>query len=141
MAGRYMTDGEIITSYRQAKSPARQISTLAQLNAIPRSKVEDILIAAGFKIKRKPNPFRDELNNDGKTRTCRQWTAADDRTLIRMVKEGKTIKEICAKLKRATSSVCERRRLLKAEGRYDSNGQAEKRKRPASAGTDTSREK
>ena len=117
MAGRYMTDGEIITSYRQAKSPARQINTLAQLNAIPRSKVEDILIAAGFKIKRRPDPFRDELTTDGKTRTCRKWTAADDRTLIRMVKAGKSIKEICVELGRANSSVCERKRLWKKQGK------------------------
>lgn len=109
MAGRYMTDGEIITSYRQAKSPARQINTLAQLNAIP--------LAAGFKIKRRPDPFRDELTKDGKTRTCRKWTAADDRTLIRMVKAGKSIKEICVELGRANSSVCERKRLWKKRGK------------------------
>ncbi|MBQ7939493.1 MAG: hypothetical protein IJ281_03855 [Clostridia bacterium] len=117
MAGRYMTDGEIITSYRQAKSPVRQIGVIAQLNLMPRSKVEDILIAAGFKIKRRPDPFRDELTKDGQKRTFRKWTAEEDRTLIRMAKEGKTIKEICVKLKRATSSVCERRRLWKREGK------------------------
>lgn len=117
MAGRYMTDGEIITSYRQAKSPARQISTLAQLNAIPRSKVEDILIAAGFKIKRRPDPFQDELTKDGKMRTCRKWTAADDRTLIRMVKAGKSTKEICVSLGRAHSSISERKRLWKKRGK------------------------
>ena len=117
MAGRYMTDGEIITSYRQAKSPARQINNIEQLNAMPRSKVEDILIAAGFKIKRKPEPISDKPEKRRKAHTCRHWTEAEDRILIQMAKEGKTIKEICAKLKRPNSSVCERRRLWKREGK------------------------
>ena len=117
MAGRYMTDGEIITSYCQAKNKKKQIGILADLNGMTRAEIEDILIAAGFKIKRRPDPFRDELTKDGQKRTFRKWTAEEDRTLIRMAKEGKTIKEICVKLKRATSSVCERRRLWKREGK------------------------
>lgn len=117
MAGRYMTDGEIITSYRQAKSPVRQIGVIAQLNLMPRSKVEDILIAAGFKIKRRPDPFRSKFTKKGKVRTCRKWTATDDQTLIRMVKEGKPLQEICCSLGRSHSAVYERKRLWKNQGK------------------------
>lgn len=53
MAGRYMTDGEIATSYRQAKSKKKQIGILADLNGMTRAEIEDILIAAGYPIKRK----------------------------------------------------------------------------------------
>ena len=53
MAGRYMTDGEIATSYRQAKSKKKQVGILADLNGMTRAEIEDILIAAGYPIKRR----------------------------------------------------------------------------------------
>lgn len=117
MAGRYMTDGEIIASYRQAKNKKKQIGILADLNGMTRAEIEDILIAAGFKIKRRPDPFRSKLTKKGKVRICRKWTAADDQTLIRMAKEGKPLQEICCSLGRSHSAVYERKRLWKNQGK------------------------
>ena len=43
----YMTDGEIVNSYRLARDPRRQIGVLAELNAVPTSVIREILAEAG----------------------------------------------------------------------------------------------
>lgn len=43
----YMTDGEIVNSYRLARDPRRQISVLAELNAVPPSVIREVLAEAG----------------------------------------------------------------------------------------------
>ena len=43
----YMTDGEIVNSYRLARDPRRQIGVLAELNAVPPSVIREILAEAG----------------------------------------------------------------------------------------------
>lgn len=47
MAKLYMTDGEIVNSYRLARDPRRQISVLAELNAVPPSVIREVLSEAG----------------------------------------------------------------------------------------------
>lgn len=59
-----MTRDEICTSYRDAKSKAKQITILAQLNACNQKKIKAILTARGYELPvivpsnrgRKPNP-------------------------------------------------------------------------------------
>ena len=47
MAKLYMTDGEIVNSYRLARDPRRQIGVLAELNAVPPSVIREVLAEAG----------------------------------------------------------------------------------------------
>ena len=47
MAKLYMTDGEIVNSYRLARDPRRQIGVLAELNAVPPSVIRQVLAEAG----------------------------------------------------------------------------------------------
>lgn len=49
-----MTDGEIISSYRQAKDKGKQITILAELNACTKGQIEDILTEAGYLKNGKP---------------------------------------------------------------------------------------
>lgn len=47
MAKLYMTDGEIVNSYRLARDHRRQIGVLAELNAVPPSVIREVLAEAG----------------------------------------------------------------------------------------------
>lgn len=47
MAKLYMTDGEIVNSYRLARDPRRQIGVLTELNAVPPSVIREVLAEAG----------------------------------------------------------------------------------------------
>ena len=49
-----MTDGEIISSYRQAKDKGKQVTILAELNACTKGQIEDILTEAGYLKNGKP---------------------------------------------------------------------------------------
>lgn len=45
-----MTDGEIITSYKQAKNRKKQIGILAELNDTTPDTIKDILVKAGIAL-------------------------------------------------------------------------------------------
>ena len=49
-----MTEGEIISSYRQAKEKGKQVTILAELNACTKGQIEDILTEAGYLKNGKP---------------------------------------------------------------------------------------
>ena len=94
---RAMTDGEIVTSYRQAKDKREQIGILADLNLMTKEKVCEILRAAGInevgeakKVRREPpNVWRDEELD----------------SLRRMCAEGRGLGEISASLGRTKHAV------------------------------------
>lgn len=94
---RTMTDGEIVTSYRQAKDKREQIGILADLNLMTKEKVCEILRAAGInevgeakKVRREPpNVWRDEELD----------------SLRRMCAEGRGLGEISASLGRTRHAV------------------------------------
>lgn len=86
---RYMTDGEIVTFYRQAKSPKRQITILAQLNCMKKQEIKDILIKAGCNLNKPP---RKNKTSGGTIRRI-NWKEIDPE-IIRLYKEGKKYREI-----------------------------------------------
>ncbi len=49
-----MTEGEILNSYRHAKEKGKQIKILAELNACPVSRIEEILTEAGYLLNGHP---------------------------------------------------------------------------------------
>lgn len=49
-----MTEGEILSSYRQAKEKGKQVKILAELNAVPQSTITDILTKHGYLKNGKP---------------------------------------------------------------------------------------
>lgn len=65
-----MTEGEIISSYRQAKEKGKQVTILAELNACTKGQIEDILTEAGY--------LKNGKHNDAATKECtceegREW--------------------------------------------------------------------
>ena len=89
---RAMTDGEIVTSYRQAKDKREQIGILADLNLMTKEKVCEILRAAG-------------INEVGEAKKTRReppnvWRAEELDSLRRMCAEGRGLGEISASLGR-----------------------------------------
>lgn len=53
-----MTEGEILRSYREAKNPKEQINVLAELNAVPKDTIIDILKKQGVDGRVLPHPRR-----------------------------------------------------------------------------------
>lgn len=47
----YMTYEEICKAYREAKDRAEQIEILKDMNCVPRSKIIDILVRNGYKVR------------------------------------------------------------------------------------------
>lgn len=57
-----MTEGEILRSYREAKNPKEQIKVLAELNAVPKDTIIDILIEQGVDEKELPKRRKPKVN-------------------------------------------------------------------------------
>ena len=53
-----MTEGEIFRSYKEAKNPKEQIKVLAELNAVPKEIIVDILKKQGVDGRLLPHPRR-----------------------------------------------------------------------------------
>lgn len=94
---RAMTDGEIVTSYRQAKDKREQLGILADLNLMTKEKVCEILRAAGVK----------EVGEAKKTRRVppNVWRDEELDSLRRMCAEGRGLGEISAALGRTKHAV------------------------------------
>lgn len=113
-----MTDGEVVTSFRQAKNKREQIGILSELNLCSKSDILNILCAAGEDVsdyisgrpKKKPAekksgaPAADaeaeaSAPPDGvpavpKSKSTHKWTAGDDGILCALRAEGKSEREI-----------------------------------------------
>lgn len=94
---RTMTDGEIVTSYRQAKDKREQIGILADLNLMTKEKVCEILRAAGINEVGEAKKVRREPPN--------VWRAEELDSLRRMCAEGRGLGEISASLGRTRHAV------------------------------------
>ena len=94
---RAMTDGEIVTSYRQAKDMREQIGILADLNLMTKEKVCEILRAAGINEVGEAKKVRREPPN--------VWRAEELDSLRRMCAEGRGLGEISASLGRTKHAV------------------------------------
>lgn len=92
----WMTEGEIIASVRQAKSPKKQIRVLAELNAVSTEEIKEIVEENDKKTnpakKKKPHPMR-------------PWTKAEEAELRAMVGAKTRLKEIAARLGRSVGSI------------------------------------
>ena len=51
-----MNKNEIISEYRQAKNKRAQINILAELNAVPKERIEAILAEGGVELPKRPGP-------------------------------------------------------------------------------------
>lgn len=84
-----MTDGEVITSFRQAKNKREQIGILSELNACSKSDILNILCAAGEDVsnyisgmpKKKPAEKKDGAPAEART-AARRWSE-DEETILR----------------------------------------------------------
>lgn len=89
-----MTEFEIIQSYRQAKDKNKQIGILADLAAMDKQKIIEILInageVAGVKAKRK--------NKSTAPKRKTEWTPELTSDLVRMYDEGLKTPEIAERL-------------------------------------------
>ena len=94
---RAMTDGEIVTSYRQAKDKREQIGILADLNLMTKERVCEILRAAGVKEVGEAKKVRREPPN--------VWRDEELDSLRRMCAEGRGLGEISAALGRTKHAV------------------------------------
>ena len=94
---RTMTDGEVVTSYRQAKNKREQLGILADLNLMTVEQVREILRAAGVKEVGEAKKTRREPPN--------VWRAEELDSLRRMCAEGRGLGEISASLGRTRHAV------------------------------------
>lgn len=78
----FMSEYEIVTSYRQAKSKSQQITILAQMNLCERSDIIELL----------------RLNGEHYTHTgsCQRWTEAECLRLEQMIESNMSIREIAS---------------------------------------------
>ena len=97
----WMRDDQIVASWRDAADRRVQVKILAQLNAVPRSVIEEILIAHGCDIgKKKRPPERAEEK--------KPWREQDDERLMALHGEGRSYKEIAETLDRTVAAVKQR---------------------------------
>lgn len=94
---RTMTDGEVVTSYRQAKNKREQLGILADLNLMTVDQVREILRAAGIGEVGEAKKTRREPPN--------VWRAEELDSLRRMCAEGRGLGEISASLGRTRHAV------------------------------------
>lgn len=94
---RAMTDGEIVTSYRQAKNKREQLGILADLNLMTVEQVREILRAAGIGEVGEAKKTRREPPN--------VWRDEELDSLRRMCAEGRGLGEISASLGRTRHAV------------------------------------
>lgn len=108
---RCMTDGEIVTSYKQARFPKRQITILSQLNCMKRQEIKDILTKAGCNLN-KPTPKKKvHLNADSVVRQVIDWERVEPE-LIELYYDGYTYVEIAEILSISTASISKRITML-----------------------------
>lgn len=104
-----MTDGEIITNFRQAKDRRAQIRIIADMNAVPVTSVIAKLIALGFK---------DECLFD-KQIAWIPWAREDVITLVEMRAEAASFEEI-SKVVHRSPDACQRKYYeLKGKAKRD----------------------
>lgn len=131
----YMSDGEIITFYRQAADKRKQIGILADLNATTKETITWILKRAGALnspipvLKKSPpqlqepvTPSRDESKKEVRRRggKGKQMTPERHQQLLDLYNEGLTDQQIASKVGlKASSSVCiwRKKHKLPANGR------------------------
>lgn len=120
MSKRYMTDGEIVTFFRQAADPKAEIRILAELNNCCTDEIIAILHSRGIKT---PRVRRyDPGGEGGRAKTSPgkfkigRWSAQDTQTVIDMYRDGCSIEEIARKVRRTENAVMSRLRDLRKNG-------------------------
>lgn len=109
-----MSDGEICTSFKQAKDQNGQISILAELNDCSTAEILEILQAGGC-ISGVPKVRKPRVPG-GPWGTKIVWTPDMDEQLINMTREGLTPQVIAEKLGMAVERVRNRKSYLKKHG-------------------------
>ena len=94
----WMRDEQIVTSWRDSADRKAQIKILAELNAVPRSVIEDILIEHGCEIGKKK---KTAVKRDAK----KPWAESDDLRLTEMHKNGVPYEEMAETLSRTVGAV------------------------------------
>ena len=96
MSRPWMSDGDIVMMYRQAKNPNAEIGVLADLNCVSKEAIREILSRHGVLVKKKKK---------AKTARMPRWTAAQDAILTDMLSEGASYAEIGDKIGRSKYAV------------------------------------
>lgn len=97
MSRPWMSDGDIVTLYRQAKSPPKEIRVLAELNGVTRDVIVEILKRNGVDMLTKGK-------RAGKKKAPR-WTAEQDAILVDMLSSGASYTAIAERIARSRYAV------------------------------------
>lgn len=97
MSSMWMSDGDIVMMYRQAKSPPQEIKVLAELNGVTRDVIVDVLRRSGVEMLIKGK-------RSGKKKAPR-WTPEQDATLADMLSAGESYTAIAEKIGRSRYAV------------------------------------
>lgn len=115
MSKRYMTDGEIVTFFRQAADPKAEIRILAELNNCSTDEILEALRSRGIKTPRVKNYDPSRISNydvsgrrsktDATQFRMGKWTDEDTQTIVSMYEDGYGYSEIARKVNRTETAV------------------------------------
>ncbi len=114
MSGRYMTDGEICASYRQALDQRTQIFILAELNDVDTDVIRRILTDAGYDTTKARTMYREDVVRARTKR--RKWTEEDIRLAVEMRSGGHSAAEIAECMGRTEDAVYATLTILRRKG-------------------------
>lgn len=89
----WMTEGEIIASVRQAKSPKKQIRVLAELNAVSPQEIQKIV---GYTEPKKKHPQK---------QNHRAWKTEEEKMLVEMIGERCSYQEMADRIGRTKAAI------------------------------------
>lgn len=116
MSSIWMTEGEICTSFRQAKDQKKQIGILADLNACTGKVIKEILHKNGlFPLQRAKAAIEPEKERK-KQMNGRKWTLEEVEFMLAKKKAGVPLGEIAADLGRTETAVNGKLQKLREEG-------------------------
>lgn len=104
----WMTEGQIVSDYRQAKDPEKQIKVLAELNAVKPAVIKDVLIKHG------------EIQPDKKEKekmATAEWTSDEVAFMLEKKKLGLTAEQIAQKMGRTRWAIYAKLKELRDKGK------------------------
>jgi hypothetical protein len=103
----WMTEGQIVSDYRQAKDPEKQIKVLAELNAVKPAVIKDVLIKHG---EIRPEKEKEKM-------ATAKWTSDDVSFMLEKKKLGLTAEQIAQKMGRTKGAIYAKLKELRDKGK------------------------
>lgn len=119
----YMSRGEIVSSYRQAKNQKEQKRILSQLCCMSIAEITQILEEEGALQpveKRKPKETR-KIVNKSAYRTRQRYTADEDAAILKAYLDGRTASDIGKQFGRSTACIHARIVVFRRKGILEKN--------------------